>query len=271
MKRIFAMLMAVMMAVTCLFAFASCGDKTDYEYIKDKGVLRVGVTDYEPMDYLDDNDQWTGFDAEMAKAFAASLGVTVKFVQITWSQKVLELNSKEIDCIWNGMTASDELGQKISLSASYAQNFQCAVVKSDSTIATVEAVKAAKVAVEAGSAGNTVASDTLNISEAKLAAVESQVAALNEVVAGTSDVAIIDYTMAQSVVGNGSYAGLKIVDTSAVCFEQEKFAVGFRAGSDMTAKLNAFFKQAYTDGTMETIRAKYPTVALDKESLGGIQ
>lgn len=83
-------------------------NESDLAYVKDKGTLVVGITNFEPMDYQDTNGQWIGFDADMAKAFAASLGVEVEFSEITWDYKVFELEAKNIDCVWNGMTLNDE-------------------------------------------------------------------------------------------------------------------------------------------------------------------
>ena len=160
------------------------------------------------MDYLDKDNEWTGFDAELAQMFAEKLGVNCQLVIINWNNKVAELNSKQIDLIWNGMTASDELGEQIDFSVSYAKNAQVAVVKKGSTL-TKDGVKDATIAVENGSAGAAVAEN--DIKGTKLNKVTAMVDALNEVLAGTSDVAIIDITMAQSVVGKGAYADLEIL------------------------------------------------------------
>lgn len=273
MKKAIKVISGVLAAAT-VCACTACGkEQTDSEYVKEKNVLRVGITVYEPMDYYnEDETDFIGFDADLAKGFAQELGVEVKFVLITWANKVTELKAKEIDCIWNGMTASEELAQSIDLSVSYATNMQCVVVKAGnvSSFDTVDKVKNAnKIAVENGSAGNKVCETTLGLGEnsAKVAAVTAQVDALTEVKAGTSDVAIIDYTMAYSVVGKGDYADLVIVDTSKVSFDQEEFAIGFRKGSDLTEKANAFLKKCYSDGTMTALLAKYEGVALNDAKL----
>ena len=126
MKKIFALILAVMMAVALL---TSCGvSDSDVASVKDAGKLVVGVTVYPPMDYLDENGEWTGFDAELAQQFAEELDVNCQIVIITWGNKVAELNSNQIDLVWNGMTASDELGEQIDFSVSYAKNAQVAVV-----------------------------------------------------------------------------------------------------------------------------------------------
>ena len=234
---------------------------SDVKAVKDAGKLVVGVTVYPPMDYLDENSEWTGFDAELAQQFAETLGVNCQIVIINWGNKVAELNSNQIDLVWNGMTASDELGEQIDFSVSYAKNAQVAVVKKGSTL-TADGVKDAKIAVENGSAGATVAEET--IKGTTINKVTAMVDALSEVLAGTSDVAIIDITMAQSVVGKGAYADLQILDGAS--YGDEIFAVGLRQGSDLKAELDAFLKAKYADGTMTALAEKY-SVGLNTDAL----
>ena len=214
------------------------------------------------MDYIDDETgEWTGFDAELAEMFAEELGVSCQIVIITWANKVAELNSRQIDLVWNGMTASEELGQNIDFSVSYAKNAQVAVVKTDSAITTKDQIKTAEIAVEQGSAGATVAED---IGATNVTQLTAQVDALNDVKSGESDVAIIDITMAQSVVGKGEYANLKIVE--GVSYGDEIFAVGLKKGSDLKAQLDTFLKAKYADGTMTTLAQKYQ-VGLNTDAL----
>ena len=116
MKKL-AFLLALLMAVTC---FVGCGDKaadtastastvaSDVAYVQNNGVLKVGMTVYEPMNYKDADGNWTGFDTEFANAVAAKLGVTTEFIVIDWDNKWATLDSKKIDVVWNGMTLSEE-------------------------------------------------------------------------------------------------------------------------------------------------------------------
>lgn len=263
MKKFLATVSLMFAMVFGISAFAACnGNKSDVQAVKDAGKLVVGVTVYPPMDYIDDETgEWTGFDAELAQAFAQELGVNCQIVIITWANKVAELNSRQIDLVWNGMTASDELGTQIDFSVSYAKNAQVAVVKTDSTITTKDQIKAADIAVEQGSAGATVAEEIGATSVNKLTA---QIDALNDVKSGESDVAIIDITMAQSVVGKGEYANLKIVE--GVSYGDEIFAVGLRKNSDLKEKLDAFLKAKYADGTLTTLATKYE-VGLNTDAL----
>ena len=262
MKKLLTAMLTVALSVVTALSLTACGKKDDASSVQKAGKLVVGVTIYEPMDYLDADGNWTGFDAELAQGFAEELGVNCQIVIINWANKVAELNSKQIDLIWNGMTASDELGEQIDFSVSYAKNAQVAVVKSDSAIATKEQIKAASIAVEQGSAGATVAEE---IGATKVNKVTAQIDALNEVKAGTSDVAIIDITMAQSVAGKGDFANLKTV--SGVSYGDEIFAVGLRKGSNLKEKLDAYLKAKYADGTITKLAEKY-SVGLNTDALG---
>ena len=259
MKRLFALILTFVMVCAL---FTSCAGGTDLERVKKADKLVVGVTVYPPMDYIDEETgEWIGFDAELAQMFAESLGVNCQIVIITWSQKVAELDSKQIDLVWNGMTASDDLGKQIDFSVSYAKNAQVAVVKKGSTL-TKDGVKDAQIAVEGGSAGATVAEET--IKGTKINKVTAQVDALNEVLAGTSDVAIVDITMAQSIVGKGTYEGLEVLEGAS--YGEEVFAVGLRKGSDLKAKLDQFLKDKYADGTLAALAEKY-SVGLNEDAL----
>ena len=273
MKKLIAMLMVVAMMLS-LVACGSSGsaaeaassapaesaaaseaapaEESDLDYVLGKGTLVVGITDFAPMDYKDEAGEWIGFDADMAKAFAESLGVAVEFVEIDWDNKVLELDGKTVDCIWNGMTLTDEVKAAMETSNAYCNNAQVVIVPADKAAdyQDVESVKGLNFAVEAGSAG-----------EAEVAAiganytpVKAQADALMEVAAGTSDAAVIDSLMAAAMVGEGTgYADL----TYTVGLNSEEYGVGFRKGSELAGKLNEFFSASYADGSMMKIAETY--------------
>ena len=263
MKRIIKVLFMFVFLILVFSVSVSCKKKnSDLKKVLDSKVIYVGITIYDPMDYFDeDGETIIGFDADLANMFAESLGIKAKFVPISWDSKVLELNGGYIDVIWNGMTKTDELAKNIDFSLAYATNFQCVVTSKTNNYSNADDLKGKKIAVEQGSAGDSVASSlglTLN-------KVNSQLDALNEVVAGTSDSCIIDYTMAYSLIGKGSYKDLVIVDASKIAFEQEVFAVGFRKGSDLIKKLDDFFKEVYQNGKLEELALKYG-VAINTEA-----
>lgn len=229
---------------------------SDMQYVKDKGTLVVGITDFEPMDYKDDSGEWIGFDADMAKAFAESLGVTAEFVEIDWDNKVLELDGKSIDCVWNGMTLTDEVTSSMECTNAYLNNAQVVVVPKDvaDKYQDKDSLKDLSFAVEAGSAGEAQVSD-LGV---EYTSVSSQADALMEVAAGTSDAAVIDSLMAAAMIGEGTgYADL----TYTVSLNSEEYGVGFRQGSDLAAALNDFFKASMEDGSMAKCAETYKVQA----------
>ena len=245
-------------------SLVGCNKVNDVDAIKKAGFLNVGITIYEPMDYYDDDGETIiGFDAELSEAFAKSLDVSVRFIPIKWDSKILELTSNKIDVIWNGMTITDELKENIDLTIPYATNYQCVVTKTANITeyTNADSIKNKKVAVELGSAGEDAAVGVTNLNK-----VASQEAALLEVKAGTSDCAIIDVTMANSVVGKGDFTDLSTVSADLIAFEKEDFGVGARKGSDLTDKLNTFFKDSYKSGLLTTLSTKY-NVALNDATL----
>ena len=262
-RKILAIVLVLVLAASCVAVFTACNKNAkDLEYIQEKGTLVVGVTDYEPMDYQDESGKWIGFDADVARAVGEKLGVKVEFVEIDWEQKIVELKSKKIDVIWNGMTVTDALAKEMDFSYSYAQNSQVIVTKSAnidrySTVAKMVSA-GAKVAVESGSAGETVAK--ANFAADKIVDLQGQIKALTEVVAGTSDIAVVDYTLAASKCGSGNFSDLAIIPN--VEFDKEEFAVGIRKGSNLTEKLNATLVELYNDGTIESIRQQYDADAI---------
>ncbi|MBQ0084513.1 MAG: transporter substrate-binding domain-containing protein [Clostridiales bacterium] len=252
MKKFLAITLALLLVAFC---FAGCKgeNQTDLDYIKDKGTLVIGITNFAPMDYQEaGSDQWIGFDADMATAFAESLGVKVEFVEIEWDNKVMELDGKSIDCVWNGMTLGDEVKAAMECSKPYCNNAQIVIVPKDraANYQTADACKNLKFAVEVGSAGKDMAAENkFNFTE-----VDSQAKALMEVAAGTSDAAIIDSLMAGAMVGEGtSYENLAYT----VGLNSEEYGVGFRKGSNMAEELNKFFDETLSNGKMMEIANKY--------------
>ena len=225
---------------------------SDMQYVKDKGTLVVGITYFAPMDYKEEgSDEWIGFDADMAKAFAESLGVNVEFQEITWDYKVEELNSKAIDCVWNGMTLSDDVMAAMGTSVPYCTNYQTLIYPADKAadFEGLTSLEGLNIAVESGSAGE----DAALALGATTVPVQAQSNALMEVSAGTSDAAVIDVLMAAEMTGEGtSYADLvySLNLTDAQGLESEEYGVGFRHGSDLVDAFNTFWAEKVADGTV---------------------
>lgn len=250
-------LLVLMMAVVTVLALTACGggdaeNESDKAYVQDKGTLVVGITEFEPMDYKDEDGNWIGFDADMASAFAESLGVDVEFTVIDWDNKIMELDGKSIDMVWNGMTLTDEVTSSMETTNPYCKNAQVVVVPKDKAdqYKTEDSIKDLSFAAEAGSAGEKI----LGEMECDVTSVSSQADALMEVAAGTSDACVIDLLMAGAMIGEGtSYEDL----TYTVALNEEDYGVGFRKGSDLAEALNQFFKDSYADGSMKEIAEKY--------------
>ena len=247
--------LAIVLAVAMLALFAGCGDKgPDSEYVANKGTLVVGITEFKPMDYKESKDstEWVGFDADMARAFAEYLGVKAKFIEIEWDNKALELKSKTIDCVWNGMTLNDEVKNSMETSKPYCNNAQVVVVPKDKAADYKTAADCKKLhfAVENGSAGKDMAVEN----GFEYTEVKDQASAVMEVASGTSEAAIIDSLMAAAMVGPG--AGYESL-TYTVALNSEEYGVGFRKGSDLAEKLNAFFEESMKNGKTQEIAEKY--------------
>ncbi len=255
-KKIISAIMTVMMTMS-LAACGSAGNAgnasdSDVAYIKDKGTLIVGITDFAPMDYKDDAGNWIGFDADMASKVAESLGVNVQFVEIDWDNKILELDNKSIDVVWNGMTLTSEVTSAMECTKAYLNNAQVVVVPAADAANYTDAasVSGLSFAVESGSAGEQAAKDN----GFNYTALTSQADAVMEVDAGTSQACIIDLLMAGAMIGEGtSYADL----AHTVELTTEEYGIGCRKGSDLAAYINDQLAAFYKDGSMQEIAKTY--------------
>ena len=248
MKKYVAIILTALFLVSALAGCSAKKETTDSEKIKAAGKLVVGITDFAPMDYLGDNGEWIGFDADLARAFAESLGVKAEFTVIDWDNKTLELNAGNIDCIWNGMTLTDGVKAAMETSKPYCGNAQVVVAPKDKAAGLDYG--ALTFAVEAGSAAEELAQEK----GWKVASMQSQGDALLEVASGASDACIIDQLMAGAMIGEGtSYPDLVLVEG----LNAEEYGVGFRKGSDLAAKLDAFLDGKYKDGTLAQVAQKY--------------
>lgn len=274
MKKVFALLLALCM----IFALAACGEpasepseapaseapaseapaseepaaESDMAYVQEKGSLIVGITEFEPMDYQNEAGEWIGFDADLARAFADSLGVEAVFQVIEWDNKVMELDGKTIDVVWNGMTLTDEVLSAMECSNAYCNNAQVVILPADSAEDYPDAASMSELnfAVESGSAGEAMAIEN----GFSYTPVVDQATAVLEVSSGTCQAAIIDSLMAAAMVGEGtSYADL----TYTISLNSEEYGVGFRKGSDLAAALNEFFVDYYAAGTMQELAETY--------------
>lgn len=285
MKKILAMLMALCMC----FALAACsaGGNTqgqagapsapanepsapagstgaaaegDLAYVKANGKMIIGYTVYEPMNYTDENGEFTGFDTELAKAVCEKLGVEPEFVIINWDTKEVALEAKDIDCIWNGLTLNPEREANMACTDPYVKNAQVVVVKEGFAYTDTSSLIGSVVCAEIGSAGEVqIKGDDetepdANLAQAEYVGKSVQTDCLMEVKSGTADAAVLDMTLANSMTGEGTnYADLVIVDYLA----EEDYGVAFRQGSDIRDEVNAIFAELVADGSMQALANKY--------------
>ena len=237
-------------------AAASQSVGSDLDYIKGKGKLVIGYTVYEPMNYTDADGNFTGFDTELATAVCEKLGVEPEFVEINWDTKVVELDAKSIDCIWNGMTLTDDIMQNTATTKAYAKNAQVVVVKDGTDYTSTADLVDKTVVAEAGSAGEAAIEGDENLAQADYVSKSVQTDCLMEVAAA----AVLDLTLANAIIGEGTdYADLKIVDE----LNAEEYGVAFRKGSDAAAAVDEAFDALKADGTMQALADQYGLALAD--------
>lgn len=250
-KRVLAILSAAILCVAA-FGLAACE--------KDKAVVvTVGYTVAKPMNYEEDGEL-VGFDTELAKKTFTELGYKVVFKEIDWNKKYIELDTGGIDCVWNGFTSnSDDDGKPraelVDFSYNYMVNMQAVVVKAvnESEYSAKESFEGKRGCAEEGSSGETYLESEFGAADIKTAAYQRD--ALTQVISGAADFAIVDYTLANSLAGKGDFAELRILEEYNS--EGEFYAIGFKKGSDLTAKVNELLVKYGKDGSLEKLAEKY--------------
>lgn len=249
-------IISLIAATATVFALCSCGTTTkqaDDTASKESDTLKIGYTIYEPMNYMEDGEL-TGFDTEFAEAVCEKLGVTPEFIEINWDTKFVTLEAGKIDCIWNGMTISDDVKANCDVSKAYVKNAQVVVMKEDkiADYADAESLKGLKFAAEAGSAGEEAIKK--NGLDGNYSPVAAQTDALLAVAGGQADACVIDITMAKTMTADGtSYADLDY----SVELTSEEYGIGFKKGSELTEKVNKAIDELKADGTLDKLAEKY--------------
>ena len=263
-KKTIALILAAMMSSIALTA---CGKpavdtSSDLAVIKDKGKMVIGITEYQPMNYYDENGELTGFDTEFAKMACAKLGVEPVFQIIDWDTKETELKSGNIDCIWNGLTVTEDRKANMDFTEAYLTNKQCVVINSanSDTYTDIASLSSAMIQAEAGSAGETAIKSAPELASSTYTGAASQADALLALKAGNCDAIVIDYTMANASCGTGDYADLCIVKDIEMA--GELYAIGFRTGSDVTPEMNTIIKGLQDDGSLRSLAEKYELTEL---------
>ena len=241
-------LLCLALALVMMLSFAACGGE------KSSDTLKIGYTIYEPMNYMEDG-KLTGFDTEFSEAVCAKLGLTPEFIEINWDTKFVTLDAKQIDCIWNGMTISEDVKANCIVSDAYVKNAQVVVMKEAELdkYKTAESMKSLKFTAEAGSAGEAAIEENgLNTNYTPVAA---QTDALLAVAGGQADACVIDITMAKSMTADGtSYQELGYM----VELTSEEYGIGFRkADTELCENVNKAMAELNADGTLPALAEKY--------------
>ena len=227
---------------------SSAAADSDLAYIQSNGKMVIGYTVYEPMNYTDADGSFTGFDTELATAVCEKLGVEPEFVEINWDTKETELAAKSIDCIWNGLTLTDDREENMACTKPYVKNAQVVVVKDGTDYTSTADLIGKTVVAEAGSAGETTITENADLSQADFISKAVQTDCLMEVAA------VLDLTLASAMIGEGTdYANHKMVDELNV----EEYGVAFRKGSDVAEAVDNAFDELKADGTMQALADKY--------------
>ncbi len=245
-------MLALMMSAAPVLAMAG---ESDLHYVKGNGKLVIGYTVFEPMNYTDVKDGvFKGFDTELAVAVCELLGLEPEFVEINWDTKEIELAAKTIDCVWNGLTITDERKGNMEITVPYVKNAQVVVMKAGSGYENTVSLAGKTVVAEVASAGESVVLSDEGLKQAEYISKGKQTDCLMEVNAGTADAAVLDLTLANAMIGEGTdYAGLVIVDE----LETEFYGVAFRKGSDITEEVNKAFQTLRESGFMAELAEKY--------------
>jgi len=229
------------------------GDDTSFADIKAKGTLVLGLDDaFPPMGFKDDNQEVVGFDIDVAREVSKRMGVELVIQPISWDAKELELSTKNIDCIWNGMSYNEERAEAMELSMPYMKNTQVAVVLATSDVTTLDDLAGKTVVIQNGST----ASDAMDSNEdfkkslKELVKVNDNVQALLDLKVSSSDAVVMDEVVARYYTEKdaGTY---KILDETLA---DEDYIIGFRKGEELLrAEVEKYLKEMAADGTLAKI------------------
>lgn len=216
---------------------AACGNgevnestnETTDAALKDTYIIGLDDT-FAPMSFRDTDGQIVGFDVDLAEAIGEDIGVSFEFQAIDWTMKETELNTGNIDLIWNGYTITDERKEKVAFSDSYLENKQIIVTLADSDIQT-----------KADLAGKTVSTQQASASQDAIEADESGIIAefeggqpvlyatftdvFNDLDSGRSDAIVVDEVLGRYIMKQKGADNYKVLDDN---FGEEEYGVGMR-------------------------------------------
>ena len=261
MKRIIAMMLALVM----VFALCACGNNTsnDDNQKADDSVktLTVGVDpEYPPYAYMGDDGKYTGFDVEVAQAVCDLLGWKMEIFALNWDQKLTQLDAKECDCIWSGMTILDSMKEAgYVISEPYYDNTQVLLVKTDSGYKTSKDLAGKTVAVQLGTSGEALLNgdlSSLKDSFSNVVTCNSFLSCFTELGGGSVDAVFVDYPVAAAYVAEND--GYSIIDEG---LGAEQYGIAFRSGDqELCDQIQAAIDQLVENGTYAKIAEKYPDI-----------
>ncbi|MDO5331566.1 MAG: transporter substrate-binding domain-containing protein [Bacillota bacterium] len=264
MKKILAVLFAVVM----VFSFAACGDKKQDEQQVSKQKFVMGIdAEYPPFSYLGSDGKYTGFDVEICQAACEKLGWEWDVFGVNWDQKLIQLDAKECDCVWAGMTILDSMKEAgYVLSNPYFDSRQVFLVKADSGIKTVADIAGKDVAVMLGTSGETLLNEDLTDIKAtfnKLITTESFVKAFAELDGNGVDAVFVDFPVAKAQMAKNAGAYVLIDEDLGV----EQYGIAFRStDAELCKQIESAVAELVKDGTYEQIASK-PEYAEIKDNL----
>lgn len=253
MKKLLALIMTLVLCLTATLGLSACGNNsTGSKGTEEKEKLVMGTNaTFPPYEYVDDNDEVVGIDAEIAKAIADKLGYELEIKDMEFDSLITAVQGHSVDMVLAGMTVTPERKESVAFSDSYAKGIQTIIVKEDSKIASVDDLAGKKIGVQTGTTADIYCSDDFGTDNVKQFA--SGVLAVAALVNGQVDCVVIDNEPAKNYVAANE--GLKCLETA---YAEEDYAIAIaKDNTDLLEKVNKAMAELKEDGTIDSIISKY--------------
>ncbi len=257
-KKVISLVLALALIAGVVCAFASCGGKQETENKK----FIMGIDpEYPPFSYMGDDGEYTGFDVEVCKAACDYLGWDFEVFAVNWDNKLVQLDAKECDCVWSGMTILDSMTEAgYVISKPYFDNTQVLLVKEDSGFAASKDLKGKDVAVQLGTSGESLLKGDLKKSLAdkfnKVVTCDSFLKCFAELEGGAVDAVFVDKPVAENYAAKNE--GFKIIDEN---LGAEQYGIAFRStDAELCKSIEDAVAALVENGTYAQIAEKYPDI-----------
>ena len=257
MKKYSLILSVLFVSLVSVFAAGSKEKEGDnsLEYIQSKGTFVLGLDDsFPPFGFRNENNEIVGFDIDVAREVCKRLKVELVLQPIDWDAKEAELATKQIDCIWNGFTVTDERRKVLTFSDSYVNNAQAVVVLDKSPYKTLADLAGRTIGIQGGSSAADAIEETPSFKSSIRRTVEfnDNLTAIMDLEIGGCDAVVMDLLVAVEV------AKTKPIRILSETLAKEEYAVGFRLGEIKLAEaVNEQMRAMAADGTMASIATKW--------------